>query len=422
MIQRVIDLFAMLRVVLYLRMSSGQQNPRSPEQQRQLILTTIEREKLPWQIIGTYTDSALTGKLVKKRPGFQSMLNDIRTERIRPDAILVDHYERFGRADELAHLRNDLYKRHGVLLLTADSRFSDPTTLGGKATAMIEQIRATEDNRIKARNVFRGKKDAVLLRHWPGGPVPLGLRLQTVMTQRNGRTEVDYSIVVPDPETTFIPRHAFQVADELGFGSPRVARALNDDPDIPARFKPFFAGTVHNWLCNELYKGDFRWPKVATDIIDDHRVQEPTPQEEILYIPDFCEGIVPVEQWDRVNAMRLTRSERQRRSKAASQADDPKLINPLIPGVAINYPLAGLVRCGHCRRAMTCGKSAVYTTAAGEQKRYYHYRCTATQSRVCDNHRYIPEEWLRSVVINVLLQRLLPTMDESPNGFASSDS
>ena len=49
------------------------------------------------------------------------MLREIRTGTIKIDAILVDTFERFGRADELAALRQELYQQHGVLIL---SRFA----------------------------------------------------------------------------------------------------------------------------------------------------------------------------------------------------------------------------------------------------------------------------------------------------------
>src|SRR5206468_1023802 len=122
-----------------------------------------------------------------KRPDFQRMLREIRTEAIHVDAILVDTFERFGRAEELATLRRELYKQHGVLVLTADSQFADPTSATGQVMAAFECLRATEENRVKAHNVLRGKRDAARQGHWPGGLPPFGYKLESVMTVRNGR-------------------------------------------------------------------------------------------------------------------------------------------------------------------------------------------------------------------------------------------
>src|SRR5438552_722843 len=108
-----------LRYVRYGRMSSDQQNPRSPEQQYDTIEATKTRCGYPWQHVADYRDDAIKGAFVQKRPGLQHMLADIRKRRITVDLVLVDTYERFGRADEMAEIRRDLVVRHGVILLTA---------------------------------------------------------------------------------------------------------------------------------------------------------------------------------------------------------------------------------------------------------------------------------------------------------------
>jgi DNA invertase Pin-like site-specific DNA recombinase len=191
-------------VILYLRKSSDQQNPRSPQQQRDTIEATVKRLGYPWVVVGVYSDVAVSGRFLRKRRRFQEMLRHIRTEKVKADAILVDTFERFGRADELAALRQELHQHHGVLILTADSQFTDPTSVSGKALAAFESLRSTEDNRLKAHNVLRGKRDAARQGHWPGGSPPFGYRLRSVLVDRSGREEVDYCVLVPDPETAWI--------------------------------------------------------------------------------------------------------------------------------------------------------------------------------------------------------------------------
>ena len=78
------------------------------------------------------------GPLVGKRPGFQRMLKDLRSGRVKADLILVDTFERFGRAEEIASIRQKLEARHKILVLTADSNFTDPTSPAGRALAAIE--------------------------------------------------------------------------------------------------------------------------------------------------------------------------------------------------------------------------------------------------------------------------------------------
>jgi DNA invertase Pin-like site-specific DNA recombinase len=398
-----------LQAVLYLRMSSDAQNPRSPQQQRDTIEVTLRRLGYPWVIGKAYTDEAISGRYMRRRTGFQEMLRDIRTGAVQVDAILVDTFERFGRADELAALRQELYQQHGVLILTADTQFADPTSVPGKALAAFESLRATEDTRIKAHNVLRGKRDAARQRHWPGGPAPFGYKLQSVMAERHGRQEVDHCILVPDPETAWIIQRLFELARTKGLGCTRLARELNNDPDIPVRYKPIYDQTVNYWLQQPIYYGELVWEEHATGVVDDRRVIERNPDDEVVRVPDFCEGLVSRETWDAVQEIRRVRSERTRRARLAKTGEGGKQIAAVTPGLALTYLLSGLVRCGHCNRSMTVSSSPAYTMKSGETRRYASYACPGHAASVCPNGTRVPEAWLREAVVELIRQRLLPT-------------
>src|SRR4051794_8331056 len=114
MLRRRFDPLKPLVVVLYLRMSSDEQNPRSPQQQRDTIEMILKRLGYPWVIAKVYTDEAVSGRYFRRRSGLQQMLRDIRTGAVQADAILVDTFERFGRADETALLRQELCQQFGV--------------------------------------------------------------------------------------------------------------------------------------------------------------------------------------------------------------------------------------------------------------------------------------------------------------------
>jgi DNA invertase Pin-like site-specific DNA recombinase len=397
-----------LLVVLYLRMSSDDQNPRSPQQQRDTIEATIRRLGYPWVIARVYTDEAVSGRFLRRRAAFQEMLRDIRTGAVKADAVLVDTFERFGRADELATLRQELHQQHGVLVLTADTQFTDPTSVSGKALAAFESLRATEDNRVKAHNVLRGKRDAARLKHWPGGPPPFGYRLHSVLVERHGRQEVAHCTLVPDPETGWIIQMVFELAHTKGLGCSRLARLLNGDPDIPEKHKPFYDQTVNYWLQQPIYYGELLWEEHATGVVDDRRVIQRNPEEEVLRVPDFCEPLVSREVWDAVQQIRRTRSERTQRARQANQQGD-KQIAAVVPGLALVYPLSGLVRCGHCDRSMTVSSSPAYTTRDGQTKRYASYVCPGHSAGVCPNGARISEAWLRQVVVDLIRERLFPT-------------
>ncbi|MFV1965742.1 MAG: recombinase family protein, partial [Pirellulaceae bacterium] len=204
MINTSFDPLKTYRFVRYARMSSDQQNPRSPDQQFQTIDDTLKRCGYTWNHIKDYRDDAKSGRYKRKRPSYLEMLQEIQTGTLQVDLILVDTLERFGRMEDLQSIRRDLRNKCGVLILTADTHFADPTTPQGRAFGAIESIRATEEARVKAHNVRRGKRDAALQGRWPGGKPPFGKRLRSVMSDDRGRKQVDHCVLEDDPESAWI--------------------------------------------------------------------------------------------------------------------------------------------------------------------------------------------------------------------------
>jgi len=408
MLKRNFDPTLRLRVLVYLRMSGDQQNKRSPDQQLAEIQRRLKALGYNWIVVKIYRDDAISGRLLRKRASYQEMVRDIKSETVAADAILVDTLERFGRVEELPTIRKMLFDRHGVLILTADNDFADPNTPQGKALGMFESMRATEEGRIKAHQVLRGKRDAARQNHWPGGPVPRGLMLQSVMKSVHGRQEVDYCILVPDPEAAWIIVLMFEKAAETGWGQTKLARFLTAHPDIPAKYKPFHPSTVGDRLDNRIYYGELVWEKNATGIVDDQRVIEPNLAEDVIRVPDFCEPLVSRELWERVQAVRQARREAAAKARSRNAEDDGKQIKAPAPGMTLKYLLTGLVRCWHCKRSMTPSAGGKYITEAGEERSYTAYVCPGYIAGICPNSKRVPEEWLREVVVAKIRERLFP--------------
>ena len=272
MLRRTFDPRKPHRYLRYGRMSDPQQNARSPEQQFDTVDSVVKRLGHPWIHVRDYRDDGISGRYLKKRTGYQQMLSDIKTGVVQVDLILVDTAERLGRVDELTAIRKDLYNRYGVLVLTATA--CSPTRLEPRCRAltMVETMRATEDGRIKAHNVFEASGTPPGASSGPGPP-PFGLKLQSVLIDRNGRQEVDYCILVPDPETSWIIQSSSSRSHiKAVWGISRLAQGVQRDTDIPAQFKPFYPDTISYWLTNPIYHGELRWENHATGIVDDTRV------------------------------------------------------------------------------------------------------------------------------------------------------
>lgn len=395
------------RVVLYVRMSSDRQNPRSPDQQIEEIKRRLQALGYSWVIVVVYRDDAQSGRYLRKRKGFQKMLRDLKTGTVVADLILVDTLERLGRVEELPMIRKELFERHGILVLTADTNFADPNTPQGKALGMVESMRATEDGRIKAHNVLRGKRDAAQRKHWPGGAAPFGYKLQSVMKLEHGRQVVDHCVLVPDPEKAWIVQKMFDLVERTSYGTTRLAKALNADPDIPEEYKPFQPETLGYQLDSEIYVGDLRWGQTMTGVVDDTRVVEASAAADILFVPEFCEPLVSREQWRSVQAIRSVRRQRALEARRRTAEAGGKQITAPAPGLTLNYLLSGLLFC-ECGLRMTACSTGEYTAKDGTTRRYVSYVCPGYLGGHCENSTRVSEEWVRSVVIEKLRARLFP--------------
>jgi hypothetical protein len=181
---------------------------------------------------------------------------------------------------------------------------------------------------------------------------------------------------------------------------------LNQDPRILDGLKPFHPATVGWWLDSKIYYGELVWGKHCTGIVDDVRVLKPMPESEWERFPNFCEPLVSREVWNRVQALRDARRERTAAAHAAKATDRSQIVGLNAPGIALKYPLTGLVKCRHCGRSMTPSSSPVYTTISGEERRYVAYLCSGFAGGVCSNGTRISEPWLRDIVMKLVRQRL----------------
>lgn len=405
-IKRIFDSNRPYPFVDYLRMSQEDQNKRSPDQQLATIDQRLLVRRLPWKRLKSYRDEGKTARLLRNRDAYQQMLRDLKSGRVKADLILVDTMERFGRVDELQAIRKELDERYGILVLAADTDFADPNTPQGRAMAAVEGIRVTEDGRIKAHNVLRGKKDAVELGYWPGGQAPFGMMLQTVLKEVRGRQEVDHSLLVPNPDTRWIMELLFKKAEETGWGQTRLCRYLNQHEQIPSIHKPFQPSTIGYWLDLEIFYGEFVWPKCCSGVVDDAIIRVATNPEEIKRYPNYCEPLIDKSLWLSVQAIRNMHRARHHGGHPPKAADEDRLLQPMALGLVMKYLLTGLVVCGHCKRSMVPSPCPEYTDKQGVSKRYTAYLCPGYPAGHCPNGTRIKEDWLREVVIGRITERL----------------
>lgn len=390
-----IDLAGPLRVLFYLRYSSDAQNPRSVEQQEREISNKITQLQRPWTKIQSFQDSGESGQLVFRRPGLMAMLQWIQEHPGHVQAILVDTMNRLGRAEEIP-IVVQMLAQMGVVVLVASRNFEDPRTFAGAIQQTFDVFRGIEENDDKGHMVSRGKKDSVLQGYWPGGPPPRGYRVTTKTTERRGSREVPRKIIVPDETDRIGVEKCFEWADLFGWGSFLIANSLREDPAIPESCRYLDPNTIDRILENPIYMGRMEYGKYHVYIQNDVRHIDLRPEKEWTIKDDYCEALVTRERFERVQAVRAARRPSQPTGTESCGAG-------AIPGLALRYPLSGLVICG------SCGRSMVVTSrrdANGNFIVHPTYTCPHARLKHCANKARVPVDWIERMVFTTLVAQL----------------
>lgn len=201
---------------------------------------------------------------------------------------------------------------------------------------------------------------------WPHGAPPWGYRLER---DHRGRS----TLPVPVPELAAAVRRAFELSEELGQGRAAQIMAEEGWPG-PAGF--WSLRTVGNIIGNRRYTGEAVFRGVSI----------------------FYEPIIPVEQFERVQA--------RRQARAAER--------PPRPGRHVLL-FTGHARCAVCGRAV--GRQAISSTA----RSHAYYVCHVGRKRAagtgpgitCSNRAYwnseaVEESWWAFVVAQLSAPELLP--------------
>jgi DNA invertase Pin-like site-specific DNA recombinase len=404
------------RYVMYARMSTDLQNERSPDQQFELIEKKVEQLGHPWTCVGRYRDDGVSGKLTRKRPGFERMRNDIATGTSDADFILVDTMDRFSRSDEAMEIIAELLRKHHVLVLDAANNFYDPTSLMGQLYQNVDVIRARPENEVKSRQVSRGKHDTVRQRFWPGGRPPFGYKLVYIQTNAARGPRSHRAKLVIDPNEAAVVRCAYELALTHGWGENRVYRALREDEFLSLEIRQGLTQSgVGRLLKNEIYTGRLIFGRLNVAIVNDRTVVHRNNEDDLTIVEDYCDPIIDIETFAKVQQLRERRP--QTAAGRAKGKEETTRRRRCRGGTALKYPLSGLVVCGVCGNSMNVNSSQSYMDAQGKPRTYPRYTCPRAYQGRCTNRSTIKESWIRGEVATCLRKFLFgetENLDQGP--------
>lgn len=322
------------RAALYIRVSTEEQAKKGYSLPAQKEDLEEYAKKNGYAIVGYYIDEGKSArKKYTNRKEFMRMMEDVKADKI--DVILFIKLDRWFRSVADYYKIQEVLDAHGVAWKTTQEHYDTETTNGRLYINIRLSVAQDECDRDSDRIKF--VFDSKVARGEPiTGSMPLGLKIE------NKR-------IVRDPDTAPAVEALFQHYKEHGSAGGAM-RYVRDAYNIL-----LYDHTVRRILRNPMYKGMYR----------DN--------------PDYCEALIPPEEFDALQQQLESRSIRS---------------NP----TGRVYIFSGLLVCGICGKKM----SGHYTAPAGSQE-YYLYRCrNAVVYRQCSNHKYVNEEKIEQwLLLNV---------------------
>lgn len=263
-----------------------------------------------------YSDEGITGTNLKRREGFNRMIEDALAGRI--DLIVTKSVSRFARntVDSLTTVRK--LKEKGVEVYFEKENIYTLDSKGELLITIMSSL-AQEESRSISENTTWGQRKRI-------ADGKLHLAYSNFLGYKKGKEDGDLEIV---EEEAAIIRRIYQefLAGKTPFD---IAKRLTEDGiETPGHCKTWHVSTINSILNNEKYKGDARLQKSMVVDFLTHRSQPNHGEIPMIYVHQNHPPIIPPEMWE------MVQEEFKRRSAAGGH-------------VYCNSIFSGRIVCGDC--------------------------------------------------------------------------
>jgi DNA invertase Pin-like site-specific DNA recombinase len=365
----------------YIRMS-GRQQDKSPAEQRAEITKLAAREGC--HVVEWLTDDAITGdSSIEARPGLAALLTAAKAGTFK--VVLAWHTNRISREDPMdAIVFYNQLRKAGVGLHTCCEGSIDLEDFAKQLLLFINQKGSNDFLIEMSAKTLRGRIANAVAGGHNGGPAVYAMdrgffdaaghlvrRLKPGEYVKQAGHRV-HLLPCTDQEKIDAVLFAFKRFDGADLGPRDIARELEAKGYPSPTGKGWTHHTVRRLLRTAAYVGTARWGTTAwgkyhtargEDIVAVNgngrtRKSHQKPDEDAIAVEGAHEGIIPVALFKRVQR-KLPRSE--------AKSYQPKR--------KADYPLAGLIFCGHCGQPMYGNSLHAQDRRGNKQYEYHQYIC-----------------------------------------------
>ena len=352
-----------MKAAIYARVSSERQDvDLSISAQRRALYEYASRND--YQVVGEFIDEAESGTTAA-RPEFRKMIAMARHDKKPFDAILIWKYSRFARSRQDSIIFKAMLRRIGVQVISITEPIDDSAT-GRLMEAIIEALDEFYSANL-GDEITRGMRESASRGFYVASHTPYGLTRVKVDDGGKQRPKLDL-----DPNKAPVVKRAFDETDS-GSGLTETVKAYNREGIAGPRGRGWSKTSLYKILTNEIYTGVLIWGKKSKRNLKPIRIE------------NACPAIVSTELFNRVQNKLKSRSFKNMHPQR----------------VASNYLLSGLVKCGHCGKALV-GQDA-------KSGRFNYYVCGTLLKKgsgSCES-RYINSRKFETLVIDKIKENIL---------------
>lgn len=300
--------------------------------------------------IGKVYKELVSGETIQARPQMQELLREINAGKYK--GVLVVAADRLSRGDlQNMGLIINSFKFSETLLVTPYKTYDVANNKLDEQMLEMQLFNSKQEYRAIVGRMHEGRLLSVREGNYVSATIPFGYDLY--------RPDKWTRTLKPNKEADIV-REIFRLAGVEGMSSGAIARELTHRGIKPIKkAKEWQRETVRDILKNPVYIGKVRWKKVPLqkEMDEDGKV---TRRHRHNSKPMIIEGkhpaIVPIQLWE------------------AAQASFQKMSPPKHTDKDLKNPLAGLLKCKKCGRAMR------YAYRRRTNPSYYHTDYTVCQT------------------------------------------
>lgn len=372
---RVQPIIARKNVAAYARVSTDRDEQQSSYETQVSYYENMIRERADWNFVNVYTDEGISGTSTAHREGFKQMIQDALDHKI--DLIITKSVSRFARntVDSLTTIRE--LKEHNVEVYFEKENI---WTFDGKGELLLTIMSslAQEESRSISENVKWGAR-----KKYEEGTykIPYGNLMGYTRAEDGGVKIVE--------EEAEVVRLIFRMFLE-GSTYTDIKNYL-ESQGIKTKFGKdvWQRSVIKDMLTNEKYKGDLILQKVYTpDFITKKQVKNKGAIPS-YYISNSHEGIISVEDFDKVQ--KLIKERKYRYGKERLGCNTP-------------FPFSHRVQCATCKSWYT--RSVATQRSKKKVPGWICWKNKYESDQRCPSHR-IQESVLEEEFVNALNELLL---------------